>query len=251
MELSEIKAIAADVDGTLTEGISFLLDVDAVKALRALERNGIKVILVSGNSRPIVLALKRYLGTSAPVVFENGCGIGDFKWEELVVDEHLCALAKEAANVLLKIWSVNGWYPSWQNPWRRCDFALNSPSGETTEDYTKKASEILEEFGYLKKGISVMVSRHAVHVMPESCGKGKGVERVADKLGIEMRELAAVGDAENDLDMIRKAGVGVAVGDAQEVLKKEAKIIAPYPAGKGFAWFAREVLKAKGVEPDF
>ncbi|UXD22787.1 hypothetical protein IPA_08235 [Ignicoccus pacificus DSM 13166] len=249
--MSQVKAVAADVDGTLTQGISFLLDVDAIKALRALEKNGIKVILVSGNSRPIVLALKRYLGTSAPVVFENGCGIGDFKWEELVVDEGLCSLAKEAANVLLRIWSVKGWTPSWQNPWRRCDFALNSPTGETTEEDTKKAQEILEEFGYLKKGIAVMVSRHAVHVMPSTCGKGAGVERVVQKLGLEMREVAAVGDAENDLDMVVKAGVGVAVGDAQDVLKAKADIVAPEPAGKGFAWFARELLRAKGVEPDF
>ncbi len=248
MELSRVKAVAVDVDGTLTEGISFLLDLEAIRALRLLEKNGIRVILVSGNSRPIVLALKRYLGTSAPVVFENGCGVGDYKWEELVVDEGLCNLAKEAANVLLRIWSVNGWTPSWQNPWRRCDFALNSPSGETTEEDTKKAMEILEEFGYIKKGIAVMVSRHAVHVMPQSCGKGKGVEKVAEKLGFGMDELAAIGDAENDVDMIVKAGIGVAVGDAQEILKRKADIVAPYPAGKGFAWFAKELLRAKGVE---
>jgi phosphoglycolate phosphatase (TIGR01487 family) len=240
-----VKVVAADVDGTLTEGISFLLDVDAIKALRELEKNGIKVILVSGNSRPITLTLKRYLGTSAPVVFENGCGYGDFTWEELVVEEGLCSLAKEAADMLLKILSVKGWRPSWQNPWRRCDFAINAPSGEASEEDAKKAEKILEELGYLKQGLAVLASRHAVHIMPKDCGKGRGVSAVVKRLGFSMDEVLAVGDAENDLDMIKMAGVGVAVADAQEILKKHADIVTPEPAGKGFAWIARKLLEAK------
>jgi len=244
VEFSNIELVAADVDGTLTEGISFLLDIDAIKALRELEKNGIKVILVSGNSRPITLALKRYLGTTAPIVFENGCGISDFSWEELVVNEEMCERSKEAADMLLKVLAVKGWRPSWQNPWRRCDFALNSPSGKVTEEDTKKALGILKELGLLD-GIEVMASRHAIHVMPKNCGKGKGVERVVQKLGYTMDSVLAIGDAENDIDMIKKARIGVAVADAQDVLKKEADIIAPEPAGKGFAWIARKILESR------
>ena len=245
MDLSSVKVVAADVDGTLTEGVSFLLDIEAIKALRELERAGIKVILVSGNSRPITLTLKRYLGTSAPVVYENGCGCGDYTWEDYVVDEGLCQLAKEAADMLLKVLSVKGWKPSWQNPWRRCDFAINAPTGETSEEDAQKAQEILEELGYLKQGLAVMASRHAVHIMPKDCGKGRGVKKVVDKLGYDMKDVLAVGDAENDIDMIKSAGIGVAVADAQEVLKKEADIVTPEPAGRGFAWIARKILEAR------
>jgi len=245
VDLSAIKVIAADVDGTLTEGVSFLLDIDAIKALRDLERHGLKVILVSGNSRPVTLTLKRYLGTSAPVVFENGCGYGDFTWEETVPDKSSCLVAREAADTLLKVLSVKGWRPSWQNPWRKCDFAINAPEGKTSEEDAKKAYKILEELGYLKQGLAVLVSRHAVHIMPKDCGKGKGVKRVVEKMGYDMSEVLAVGDAENDLEMIKMAGVGVAVADAQEVLKREADIVAPEPAGKGFAWIAKKVLEAK------
>ncbi len=247
MDLSKIEIVAADVDGTLTEGITFLLDIDAIKALRDLERNGIKVILVSGNSFPIVATLKRYLGTSAPIVFENGCGIGEFEWREVVVDENLCNLSREASEILLKVLSTKGWKPSWQNPWRMCDFALNSPTGQVTENDAKEAEEILREFGYSKYDIGVRASRHAIHVMPERCSKGLGVERILKKYGISFEKLAAVGDAENDLDMIEMAAVGVAVSDAQEVLKRKADVVAPYPAGKGFAWFVKELLKAKGL----
>jgi len=97
----------------------------------------------------------------------------------------------------------------------------------------------------LKQGLAVLVSRHAVHIMPKDCGKGKGVKRVVEKMGYDMSEVLAVGDAENDLEMIKMAGVGVAVADAQEVLKREADIVAPEPAGKGFAWIAKKVLEAK------
>ncbi|NPA85296.1 MAG: phosphoglycolate phosphatase [Crenarchaeota archaeon] len=245
MDLSSVKVVAADVDGTLTEGVSFLLSLEAIRALRELERAGIKVILVSGNSRPITLTLKRYLGTTAPVVYENGCGCGDYSWEDYVVERNMCMLAKEAADMLLKVLSVKGWKPSWQNPWRRCDFAINAPGGEASEEDAQKAYQILDELGYIKQGLVVMASRHAVHIMPKGCGKGKGVRRVVERLGYEMKDVLAVGDAENDVDMIKEAGIGVAVADAQEVLKRVADIVAPEPAGRGFAWIAKKVLEAR------
>ncbi len=228
-----IKAVAVDVDGTLTEGLEFTLSLDAVAAIRKLERAGIRVILVSGNSKLIVLSLKRYIGTSMPVVFENGCGFGDFYWHKTVVDERMCEKSREIA---LKLKETSGWRESWQNPWRICDFALNPPEGLSVSE------KDLEKFKIDDEDIQVKVSRHAVHISPKGCGKARGVEEVLKMYNISWDEVAAIGDAMNDKDMIMKARIGAAVGDAQEGLKRVAKIVAPYPSGKGFAWFAEYIL---------
>jgi HAD superfamily hydrolase (TIGR01484 family) len=100
----------------------------------------------------------------------------------------------------------------------------------------------LELFKVSDPTISVKVSRHAVHVSPKGCNKAKGVEEVLKMYGITWDEVAAIGDAMNDKDMIVNAKIGAAVADAQESLKNIARIVTPFPSGRGFAWFAEFIL---------
>ncbi len=52
--------------------------------------------------------------------------------------------------------------------------------------------------------------------------KGSGLERLCGLLGIPMEACIAVGDAENDVAMLRAAGLGVAMGNAPEHVKTAA-----------------------------
>lgn len=56
------------------------------------------------------------------------------------------------------------------------------------------------------------------------CGVSKavGVQFLAESLNISKEEVMAVGDSENDLEMIRYAGLGVAMGNASETVKNAA-----------------------------
>lgn len=57
-----------------------------------------------------------------------------------------------------------------------------------------------------------------------ACGvdKGKALTIVMDKLGIKPEECIAFGDAENDIPMLKYAGIGVAMGNAQQAVKDMA-----------------------------
>lgn len=55
--------------------------------------------------------------------------------------------------------------------------------------------------------------------------KGKGILRLASHLGLEQNQTLACGDGENDITMIQLAGVGVAMGNAEEYLKEMADYI--------------------------
>jgi len=80
-----IKAVATDIDRTLTiSGNNYKLTVEAVKAIRVLEEHGIPVILISGNSLPIVVGLR---DISGPVLGENGCVIFYKKVENTMLQE--------------------------------------------------------------------------------------------------------------------------------------------------------------------
>ena len=56
--------------------------------------------------------------------------------------------------------------------------------------------------------------------------KGMGLRMLCERLGIDPRQTIACGDAGNDVDMIRAAGLGVAMGNALPVLKEAADLIA-------------------------
>lgn len=55
--------------------------------------------------------------------------------------------------------------------------------------------------------------------MHKDSGKGMGVAALATHLGLESNQVVCVGDAGNDLDMIKFAGLGVAMGNATDEIK--------------------------------
>jgi len=64
-----------------------------------------------------------------------------------------------------------------------------------------------------------------LEIVPAGVGKGPALEKVAHRLGIEREAIMAVGDAENDIDMIRYAGIGVAMGQASDMVKHAADYV--------------------------
>ena len=57
---------------------------------------------------------------------------------------------------------------------------------------------------------------------PRGVSKGSGLERLCALLGIPMADCIAVGDADNDIPMLRAAGLGVAMGNAPDHVKTAA-----------------------------
>ena len=64
-----------------------------------------------------------------------------------------------------------------------------------------------------------------LEVMPKGINKGIGIEKICDHMGISTDEVIAFGDSFNDISMIRTAGVGVAMGNAEQELKDCADYI--------------------------
>jgi cof-like hydrolase len=56
-------------------------------------------------------------------------------------------------------------------------------------------------------------------------GKGSGLKKVAEFLGVPMSRTIAVGDNQNDISMIKAAGLGIAVSNAREEVKQAADYV--------------------------
>lgn len=86
-----------------------------------------------------------------------------------------------------------------------------------------------DNYGLLKQSLIEMDLFHVaksdtffVDINPRGENKGNGVAALARYLSIPMENVMCIGDNENDLEMIQLAGVGVAMGNAVEPVKKAA-----------------------------
>ena len=64
-----------------------------------------------------------------------------------------------------------------------------------------------------------------IEFVPKGITKVNAIARIAQYLNINQSEVVAIGDGENDIEMIKYAGYGVAMGNATEIVKKNANII--------------------------
>lgn len=78
--------------------------------------------------------------------------------------------------------------------------------------------------------------------------KGKALERLAKYLGIEMPQTMGFGDGENDISLIRRAGIGVAMGNAEECLKAEADYITATNDDDGVAAVLEKILQQSELQ---
>lgn len=62
-------------------------------------------------------------------------------------------------------------------------------------------------------------------VVPSNGSKAEGIKKFAEKLGFSQADVIAVGDGNNDFEMIEWAGTGIAMGNAVEGLKQGADFV--------------------------
>jgi hypothetical protein len=82
-----------------------------------------------------------------------------------------------------------------------------------------------------------------LEIADKDAGKAAGVRFVAEQLGLRREEVAAFGDADNDIDMLKYAGVGIAVENASPGCKAAADYVTKHHAEDGVTYGVREILK--------
>ena len=81
---------------------------------------------------------------------------------------------------------------------------------------------------------------HNMEVTMAGVSKGKALKWLAKELGVSIEETMACGDTENDIDIIRTAGIGVAMGNAKENVKEIADYVTKTNMEDGVAYAIRQ-----------
>lgn len=109
-------------------------------------------------------------------------------------------------------------------------------------DQTEKM-KALQELEQMEEITVTRALSNNIEVNAEGVDKGKGMLKLAELLGIRREEIIVFGDGWNDLLMIQEAGCGVAMGNAQEVVKEAADIVTDSNEEDGVAKIIEKILK--------
>ena len=87
-----------------------------------------------------------------------------------------------------------------------------------------KRDAVLEKLKALTVS-SVWSSHNCMEITPEKADKGRGLETACRLLHIPVEHTMALGDSGNDIAMLRRAGLGIAMGNAPDFVKEAADVI--------------------------
>jgi hydroxymethylpyrimidine pyrophosphatase-like HAD family hydrolase len=95
----------------------------------------------------------------------------------------------------------------------------------------------------VKEGARLVTTRREyLEIVPAAASKGSALRALAEHLGVPLAETVAVGDEENDLEMIESAGLGIAMPSAPEPIRKAARRVAPSEGEGGLLALFTEIL---------
>ncbi len=214
-----IKVFAVDIDGTLTENGGGELHLAALAKLRYLEKLDYNVIYVTGRSSIEAYVLAVFGGTTRIAVGENGGAITVAPQEHrLLASKDKCV---EGYEILKK--SIDGVQTKPVFP-RMTEVVLLR-----TFDL-KEGQKILDERGF---SLYLSDSKYAFHINEKGIDKASGLREALKMLKANPEEVVAIGDSETDVPMYDVCGYSIALGHAEENVKKKADHVMSGREGAG------------------
>ena len=105
--------------------------------------------------------------------------------------------------------------------------------------------------GRLPAGLAVVqTAPFYLEVIPASINKGVGLRMACDAIGVALGETVAFGDSENDIEMLKAAGVGVAMGNADPAVRAAADMTTLSNNENGIAAALERLLPRRGATAD-
>lgn len=216
------------MDGTL---LNDQLEVSEAnkQAIEQAMKQGVGVMLSTGRWIEFCYPYAQELNLNTYFVTVNGGEIWTATKELLERNIHEQSLMEKMWNIGKRL-EVNMWcvatdhtYHAGEDPE---DFYAHEwlKIGYTSPD-KKKLNQIEQELSAYD-GLELTNSLPTnIEVNPAGVNKGSGLQKVCKELGITMDQVMAVGDSMNDFKMIQQAGLGIAMGNAQDKVKQVADAV--------------------------
>ncbi|GAA0078380.1 sugar-phosphatase [Clostridium sp. CTA-5] len=247
------KLIALDMDGTLLTSDKKISERNK-KAIKKAEEKGVKVVLASGRpseglrhyleelnllkEEDYVLSFNGAVSQNAKtgeimsstvlkgsdlkylnnIAKETGVNIHAFSEERGLITPKISQYTEVEADIN-KINITIADFDSIDDDENIVKVMMIDPEEVLEETIKKLPKEVYEKYTVLRS------TPYFLEFMNKEVDKGEGLKKLAESLGIKREEVIAMGDAGNDLSMVKYAGLGVAMDNAFPEVKEVAEFI--------------------------
>jgi len=228
---------------------------------------GVKVVITSGRMFSSTMRFVRELGLETPAISYNGAFVKQESTGRVLVDEKLDlgvarALVEfcDRENLNLNYYLDDILYVAKITPWgelysKRTGAPLH-PVGDLRKLTDRAPTKVLivaeperiarlyDELApeYEQRAYVTVSNVEYLEFMPRDADKGKALAAVARYYNVPRERTVAFGDADNDIPMIRWAGLGVAMENARPAARAAADRIAPSYDQDGVAIVLEELF---------
>ena len=251
--MKPIRILALDLDDTLLRS-DLSISHRTRHVIKLTEKTGVTVVLASSRIPEAMDHSSRLLGLNKRpgyLISNNGALIQESDTSNIVheakIDSALalkiCDLA-DAEGFAMQLYQDDIMYVSRRSEYSNKEQRITGIRQVVVENFRAMVKEgcykliipgepeilahvedIIKTF--LGSNITIFISRrYFLEVMAGNTDKGSALAKVAGILGVGAEEVLAIGDSMSDEAMIRWAGIGVAMANADERVKKIAKLVA-------------------------
>lgn len=252
------KLIAIDMDGTLLNSQN-KISCENILAIKKAADLGVKVVLTTGRIFTSALYYAKDLNINTPIIACNGAYITEQDKSIIYFEDSMTLDAVESVINLAekeglyyhfyddsrfyarKLTKTVEKYYRWNIDKKEKD-RLNIRIVDEPLDVVKRENvkvfkivfvdDDLEKMKQFKEkllniqGIEVSSSWwNNIEVMNKGVSKGYALNVLCEKLNIDNKNVMAIGDNENDISMLNFAGIGVAMGNGEDIIKEVADYV--------------------------
>lgn len=256
MNTREIKLIVSDIDGTILDD-THQIDSNLQQVLQRLKERKIPFVLASARSPKGMQHLAAALGiTEYPLACYNGALVlangnlsaPSISSHDVAVNEVMriiCETRQRFSQVSINLYSGTVWYTDRLDEWVKKEVAITGEVPQETDLLALvqsaqlpvhkllligTAAEIQEVKDYwekqsLKTSALYLSKDNYLEVTHREVSKEKALQELASYYHLPLAQTLAIGDNFNDLPMILKAGVGVAMANAPQIVREQADAV--------------------------
>jgi len=249
------KLLIVDIDGTLV-GKERAVSAENREALAKARDSGVQVSLSSGRAAQACLDIIRQLSLDGYHIFFDGALVSNLTQDREIyvwpLDKTAVRQAIEFAHlndINLELCAATRYFierETWTTDIRRRFFGIQPTLVDFTELWQRErivkgtlvvsspeeragadsfCLEFEDSFSFSRTKTPAYPEIDFINVVAPGVSKGKALEALTSYLGIALSEVIAVGDGANDISLLSRAGLAIAMGNASDEVKAVADYI--------------------------
>ena len=257
MQKIRYPLIISDFDGTLLKDDGTIAD-ETKETVDAYVRAGGRFAICTGRTPSSILPRAKELGLKGLVACYQGSVVMDIETGDLKQDGFLptdgaveICQVMEAMGLHVHVYELYEYYSNMDDDALKLYEKISGVKGVVYTD--KPLSVLIREKGMKVRKVLALVAPQEkegiyqalekrfgnefyvtysaaflVEITSRQYSKASAVERIAEYYGVPVQETVAIGDSLNDLPMLERAGLGIAVKNADENVKARARLAYGY-----------------------